>query len=65
MVKGAVAHSRDRRLPVTRNSQTTQRVASAAPTVPEPRQDYRLSGLFSFGRPRYDWSHAAIRARQH
>ena len=25
-----------------------------APTVPEPRQDYRLSGLFSFGRPGYD-----------
>ena len=29
----------------------------------EPRQDYRLSGLFSFGRPRYDWSHAVIRTR--
>ena len=27
----------------------TRRVASAAPTVPEPRQDYRLSGLFSLG----------------
>ena len=45
----------------------------APPTVrPHPKRKLNLSlgsfailsGLFSFGRPRYDWSHATIRARQ-